>query len=294
MGQLRRFAGPSRPARALGRRAHRHAERRAHAAQARPWAASSAGRSGDRLDDSTRSRVLRAGRRPRPRRWPPTIRSFSARTAAPSATSGSMAAAVDAAVARLGLPARACSASSNAGRGHRAQRSFVAPAQQGNRLHRLVARRYLLFDAAAARPAPIPRLHEMGGLRPVFILPGARRSTRRFGATLADSATLGTGQFCTKPRPRSSPVDGSGFAEFAACALSCAAWAAEHRALHARELAARACTEAQQKVTARAQRQRLAEAGAARTARRRPVAAWQVSVDDWLGTPRCTTRSSGR
>jgi len=57
-----------------------------------------------------------------------------------------------------------------------------------------------LFDAAAARPVPIPVFAEMGSVNPVFVLPGALRER---GAGIAEgfvgSFTLGVGQFCTKP-----------------------------------------------------------------------------------------------
>jgi 2,5-dioxopentanoate dehydrogenase len=57
-----------------------------------------------------------------------------------------------------------------------------------------------LFDAAAARPHPIPVFAEMSSLNPVFLLPGA---VRERGAAIAQgllgSFTLGVGQFCTKP-----------------------------------------------------------------------------------------------
>ncbi len=57
-----------------------------------------------------------------------------------------------------------------------------------------------LFDAAAARPAPIPVFAEMSSVNPVFILPGAMRER---GAAIAEglknSVTMGVGQFCTKP-----------------------------------------------------------------------------------------------
>jgi NADP-dependent aldehyde dehydrogenase len=57
-----------------------------------------------------------------------------------------------------------------------------------------------LFDAAAARPAPIPVFAEMSSVNPVFILPFALRER---GAAIAEglknSITLGVGQFCTKP-----------------------------------------------------------------------------------------------
>ncbi len=57
-----------------------------------------------------------------------------------------------------------------------------------------------LFDAAAARPEPIPVFAEMSSLNPVFLLPAALRER---GAAIAGgllgSFTLGVGQFCTKP-----------------------------------------------------------------------------------------------
>ena len=57
-----------------------------------------------------------------------------------------------------------------------------------------------LFDAAAARPHPIPVFAEMSSINPVFLLPEAVRDR---GAAIAqgllNSFTLGVGQFCTKP-----------------------------------------------------------------------------------------------
>jgi len=57
-----------------------------------------------------------------------------------------------------------------------------------------------LFDAAAARPTPIPVFAEMSSLNPIFLLPGALRER---GAAIAEglknSVTNGAGQFCTKP-----------------------------------------------------------------------------------------------
>jgi 2,5-dioxopentanoate dehydrogenase len=57
-----------------------------------------------------------------------------------------------------------------------------------------------LLDAAAAREEPIPVFAEMGSLNPLFILPHAL-ATRgdKIAQGLADSVTLGVGQFCTKP-----------------------------------------------------------------------------------------------
>ncbi|GIV57729.1 MAG: 2,5-dioxovalerate dehydrogenase [Rhodothermaceae bacterium] len=69
-----------------------------------------------------------------------------------------------------------------------------------------------LFDAAAARPDPIPVYAEMGSVNPVFLLPGALSDR---GTTLAEglaaSVTLGAGQFCTNPglvfAPRGDALD---------------------------------------------------------------------------------------
>lgn len=57
-----------------------------------------------------------------------------------------------------------------------------------------------LFDAAAARPRPIPVFAEMSSVNPVFILPSAL--CERAGAIaegLVASCALGVGQLCTKP-----------------------------------------------------------------------------------------------
>lgn len=57
-----------------------------------------------------------------------------------------------------------------------------------------------LFDAAAARERPIPVYAEMGSVNPVFVLPGALRERgEQLAAGLAQSVTLGVGQFCTNP-----------------------------------------------------------------------------------------------
>ncbi|CAH0996948.1 Alpha-ketoglutaric semialdehyde dehydrogenase 3 [Emticicia aquatica] len=57
-----------------------------------------------------------------------------------------------------------------------------------------------LFDAAVARPEPIPVYAEMGSVNPVFVLP---RILKEKGKTIAEnyvsSVTLGVGQFCTNP-----------------------------------------------------------------------------------------------
>lgn len=57
-----------------------------------------------------------------------------------------------------------------------------------------------LVALAAARPQPIPVFAEMSSINPVFLLPSAL-ATRgaSIAAGLVASATLGVGQFCTKP-----------------------------------------------------------------------------------------------
>jgi alpha-ketoglutaric semialdehyde dehydrogenase len=57
-----------------------------------------------------------------------------------------------------------------------------------------------LFNAAAARPEPIPVYAEMGSTNPVFILPGAlQKNGAAIAEGLVQSVTLGVGQFCTNP-----------------------------------------------------------------------------------------------
>ena len=57
-----------------------------------------------------------------------------------------------------------------------------------------------LFDAAVARPDPIPVYAEMGSVNPVFVLPGAiAEHAEAIADGLKSSVTLGVGQFCTNP-----------------------------------------------------------------------------------------------
>jgi 2,5-dioxopentanoate dehydrogenase len=57
-----------------------------------------------------------------------------------------------------------------------------------------------LFDAAAARPVPIPVYAEMGSLNPLVLLPDAvRQRGEQIAKELAGSILAGGGQFCTKP-----------------------------------------------------------------------------------------------
>ncbi|MEU4658811.1 aldehyde dehydrogenase (NADP(+)) [Streptomyces sp. NPDC023723] len=57
-----------------------------------------------------------------------------------------------------------------------------------------------LFDAAAARPVPIPFHGELGSLNPVVITEAAAAERpEAIGTGLAGSMTMGVGQFCVKP-----------------------------------------------------------------------------------------------
>ncbi|NEA14628.1 aldehyde dehydrogenase (NADP(+)) [Streptomyces halstedii] len=57
-----------------------------------------------------------------------------------------------------------------------------------------------LFDAAAARPVPIPFHGELGSLNPVVVTEAAAAERgEQIGAGLGGSMTMGSGQFCTKP-----------------------------------------------------------------------------------------------
>ncbi len=57
-----------------------------------------------------------------------------------------------------------------------------------------------LFDIANARPEPIPVFAEMGSTNPVFILPNVLKERGdAIAAGMANSITLGVGQFCTNP-----------------------------------------------------------------------------------------------
>ena len=57
-----------------------------------------------------------------------------------------------------------------------------------------------IYNAAAARPVPIPVFSEMGSINPVFILPGALAERgKAIAEGFVDSLTMGVGQFCTNP-----------------------------------------------------------------------------------------------
>ncbi|MGP3950535.1 aldehyde dehydrogenase (NADP(+)) [Streptomyces sp. 7N604] len=68
-----------------------------------------------------------------------------------------------------------------------------------------------LFDAAAARPVPIPFHGELGSLNPVVVTEAAAQErAEEIGADLAGSMTLGAGQFCTKPGLVLAPAGAAG------------------------------------------------------------------------------------
>ncbi|MEU3145332.1 aldehyde dehydrogenase (NADP(+)) [Streptomyces sp. NPDC006999] len=68
-----------------------------------------------------------------------------------------------------------------------------------------------LFDAAAARPVPIPFHGELGSLNPVLVTEAAAAERAEvIGAGLAGSMTLGVGQFCVKPGLVLAPAGAAG------------------------------------------------------------------------------------
>lgn len=90
-----------------------------------------------------------------------------------------------------------------------------------------------LFDAAAARPRPIPVYAEMGSTNPVFMLPGALAER---GPQIAEgyigSVTMGVGQFCTNPGLVLG-LRNSALGKFVESAATSAASAAPATMLHA-------------------------------------------------------------
>ncbi|MFF7439530.1 aldehyde dehydrogenase family protein [Streptomyces sp. NPDC008122] len=80
-----------------------------------------------------------------------------------------------------------------------------------------------LFDAAVARPVPIPFHGELGSLNPVVVTEAAAAErAEEIGAGLAGSMTLGAGQFCTKPGLVLAPrgADGDRFLDALTAAVS--------------------------------------------------------------------------
>ncbi|GGX79116.1 aldehyde dehydrogenase [Streptomyces minutiscleroticus] len=68
-----------------------------------------------------------------------------------------------------------------------------------------------LFDAAAARPVPIPFHGELGSLNPVVVTEAAAAErAEAIGSGLAGSMTMGVGQFCVKPGLVLAPAGAAG------------------------------------------------------------------------------------
>ena len=68
-----------------------------------------------------------------------------------------------------------------------------------------------LLAAIAQRPDPIPFYGELGSLNPVVIMPRAAQARgSQIGYELAQSGTVGNGQFCTKPQLVFLPNDAAG------------------------------------------------------------------------------------
>jgi NADP-dependent aldehyde dehydrogenase len=80
-----------------------------------------------------------------------------------------------------------------------------------------------LHDLAAARPRPIPFHGELGSINPLVVTPAAAAErAAEIAVGLAQSFTMGTGQFCTKPGLAFVPAGSSLVAELAAAAAGVA------------------------------------------------------------------------
>ena len=114
-------------------------------------------------------------------------------------TSELVARALGAAVAATGMPAGVFALLQ--GQGHQiGQRLAQHPATKAIGFTGSQTGGRALFDAAAARPDPIPVYAEMGSINPIFVLPGAlETNTASIAQGLVQSVTLGVGQFCTNP-----------------------------------------------------------------------------------------------
>ena len=90
-----------------------------------------------------------------------------------------------------------------------------------------------LFDAAAARPDPIPVYAEMGSVNPVFILPGAAAArAEEIAGGFVRSLNTGVGQFCTNPG-MALAVDGPAYRKFLAAVCKNASCVPPTPMLHA-------------------------------------------------------------
>ncbi len=114
-------------------------------------------------------------------------------------TSELFAVAISKAVASVGLPAGAFSMVH--GRGHEVGLAMATdPHIKAVAFTGGLRGGRALFDAAAARPEPIPVYAEMGSTNPVFLLPGAlKERSEEIAKGYLNSVNLGVGQFCTNP-----------------------------------------------------------------------------------------------
>ena len=124
-------------------------------------------------------------------------------------TSALVAAAIEPAVSALGLPPGTFTLLQGAG--HQVGAALVMHADVAAvSFTGSLAGGRALADLAAARPAPIPVFAEMGSHNPVWITPAALAARgMTIAQAVAASATLGVGQFCTKPSVVFVPEDAS-------------------------------------------------------------------------------------
>ena len=150
-------------------------------------------------------------------------------------TSVLVADAITTAVARLGLPAGTFTLLQGAG--HEVGTALVThPDVAAVGFTGSLRGGRALADLAAARHEPIPVFAEMGSHNPVWVTPAALAARGdEIARALAASATLGVGQFCTKPSVVMLPVDDAGAADaFVATLASTVASAALGPMLDAR------------------------------------------------------------
>lgn len=106
---------------------------------------------------------------------------------------------VQAAVAECGLPAAVFQLLQGAGIAVGVQ-LVQAPAMAAVAFTGSLKAGRALADLAAARPRPIPFFGELGSVNPLILLPAAlAEDSAQRAEALAQSITLGAGQFCTSP-----------------------------------------------------------------------------------------------
>jgi NADP-dependent aldehyde dehydrogenase len=127
-------------------------------------------------------------------------------------TSQLVAAAIAGALERLGLPAGTFTLLQGAG--HEVGAALVThPDVAAVAFTGSLRGGRALADLAAARPVPIPVFAEMGSHNPVWITPAALAARGpAIARAVAAAATLGVGQFCTKPGLVLLPDDAGGAA----------------------------------------------------------------------------------